>query len=126
MGRLLRSEEKAEAVLAPGLQPEGIVVATQAGAAPTDALGVMAIKDTQTRGGSDGHFRDYARVYDPITGPLRFALFGVLSSKTTPGDLHIDELGRALHANGKLLGVSLSPKTSENNPAEENGSHAQD
>lgn len=38
----------------------------------------------------------------------------------------IHELAIALHANGKLLGVTIHPKTSENNPEENNGSHAQD
>jgi spore germination protein YaaH len=38
----------------------------------------------------------------------------------------IEELSVALHADGKLLGVALHPKTSENNPAESNGSEAQD
>lgn len=35
-------------------------------------------------------------------------------------------LAQALHAEGKLLAVALHPKTSETNPAEDNGSHAQD
>lgn len=38
----------------------------------------------------------------------------------------IRELSEALHANDKLLAVALHPKTSETNPAEDNGSHAQD
>ena len=38
----------------------------------------------------------------------------------------IRELADALHTQGKLLGVGLHPKTSEGNPAEDNGSHAQD
>ena len=38
----------------------------------------------------------------------------------------IQELGNALHKNNKLLAVALHPKTSENNPKEDNGSHAQD
>lgn len=40
--------------------------------------------------------------------------------------LFIKELSEALHLKGKILGVALHPKTSENNPAEDNGSHAQD
>lgn len=38
----------------------------------------------------------------------------------------IEELASALHAKGKLLRVALHPKTSEINPMEDNGSHAQD
>ncbi|MBI4128648.1 MAG: hypothetical protein HY460_01235 [Parcubacteria group bacterium] len=38
----------------------------------------------------------------------------------------IQGLGNALHARGKMLAVALHPKTSETNPAEDNGSHAQD
>lgn len=38
----------------------------------------------------------------------------------------IRELAAALHAEGKLLAVGLHPKTSEGNPEEDNGSHAQD
>ncbi len=38
----------------------------------------------------------------------------------------IKELGLALHQKGKLLGVAIHPKTSEDNPKEDNGSHAQD
>ncbi|MBI3282638.1 hypothetical protein HYZ70_01005 [Candidatus Curtissbacteria bacterium] len=40
--------------------------------------------------------------------------------------LFIEELAENLHQNGKLLGVAIHPKTSENNPQEDNGSHAQD
>lgn len=35
-------------------------------------------------------------------------------------------LSQKLHENQKLLGVAIHPKTSENNPNEDNGSHAQD
>lgn len=38
----------------------------------------------------------------------------------------VEELAEALHEKGKLLGVAIHPKTSENNPAENNGSEAQD
>lgn len=38
----------------------------------------------------------------------------------------IRELSEALHAEHKLLAIALHPKTSETNPAEDNGSHAQD
>lgn len=38
----------------------------------------------------------------------------------------IEELSHALHAQQKLVGVAIHPKTSENNPDEDNGSHAQD
>lgn len=38
----------------------------------------------------------------------------------------IETLARQLHQKGKLLGVTIHPKTSENNPSEDNGSHAQD
>lgn len=38
----------------------------------------------------------------------------------------IEELAQALHEKGKLLGVAIHPKTSENNPAQDNGSAAQD
>ena len=40
--------------------------------------------------------------------------------------LFIDELGAALHAEGKLLGLTLSPKTSADDPQGANGSFAQD
>jgi len=40
--------------------------------------------------------------------------------------LFIKELSEALHKKGKVLGVALHPKTGENNPWEDNGSHAQD
>lgn len=40
--------------------------------------------------------------------------------------LFIEELAQALHQQGKILGVSIHPKTAEDNPAEDNGSHAQD
>lgn len=40
--------------------------------------------------------------------------------------IFIRELAEALHAKNKLLAVALHPKTSETNPAEDNGSHAQD
>ena len=38
----------------------------------------------------------------------------------------IRELAAELHEHDKLLGVGLHPKTGEGNPAEDNGSHAQD
>ena len=38
----------------------------------------------------------------------------------------IEEFAQALHKEGKILGVAIHPKTSENNPAEDNGSAAQD
>lgn len=38
----------------------------------------------------------------------------------------ISELSEELHARGKILGIALHPKTSENDPWEDNGSHAQD
>lgn len=40
--------------------------------------------------------------------------------------LFIKELSKELHKRNKILGVAIHPKTSENNPAEDNGSHAQD
>lgn len=40
--------------------------------------------------------------------------------------LFIEELANKLHQQGKILGVAIHPKTSENNPQEDNGSHAQD
>lgn len=40
--------------------------------------------------------------------------------------LFIKELAQALHANKKLLSIAIHPKTSKNNPIENNGSHAQD
>ena len=40
--------------------------------------------------------------------------------------LFIKELSFALHAKGKILGVSLHPKVGENNPEYSNGSEAQD
>lgn len=40
--------------------------------------------------------------------------------------LFIEELADKLHKKGKILGVAIHPKTSENNPTENNGSHAQD
>ena len=39
--------------------------------------------------------------------------------------IFIKELSQAIHAEGKLLGVAIHPKTSEDNPKEDNGSHAQ-
>lgn len=38
----------------------------------------------------------------------------------------IEELAEFLHGKGKILGVAIHPKTSENNPTEANGSQAQD
>lgn len=38
----------------------------------------------------------------------------------------VQELSTSLHSKGKILGVAIHPKTSENNPKEDNGSHAQD
>jgi spore germination protein YaaH len=38
----------------------------------------------------------------------------------------IQELSEALHAEGKILGIAIHPKTSEDNPREANGSQAQD
>ncbi len=38
----------------------------------------------------------------------------------------IEELARALHARGKLVGVAIHPKTDEGRPDEANGSQAQD
>lgn len=38
----------------------------------------------------------------------------------------IELLAQRLHQKGKLLGVTIHAKTSENNPNEDNGSHAQD
>jgi len=38
----------------------------------------------------------------------------------------IEALAQQLHQKGKLLGVTVHPKTSEDNPNENNGSHAQD
>lgn len=38
----------------------------------------------------------------------------------------IEELASAMHRKGKLVGVAIHPKTSEDNPQEDNGSHAQD
>jgi spore germination protein YaaH len=38
----------------------------------------------------------------------------------------IEELSDVFHKNGKLVGVAIHPKTSENNPKEDNGSQAQD
>lgn len=40
--------------------------------------------------------------------------------------LFIQELSRELHKKDKILGVAIHPKTSEDNPLEDNGSHAQD
>ena len=40
--------------------------------------------------------------------------------------LFIEELADKLHEKDKILGVAIHPKTSENNPEEDNGSHAQD
>ena len=40
--------------------------------------------------------------------------------------LFIEELAKALHAKEKILAVALHAKTSEFNPMEDNGSHAQD
>lgn len=40
--------------------------------------------------------------------------------------LFIQLLGEALQKQGKILAVALHPKTSEDNPMEDNGSHAQD
>jgi spore germination protein len=40
--------------------------------------------------------------------------------------LFIDELAYALHKKGKVLGVAIHPKTAEDKPEEDNGSHAQD
>jgi len=40
--------------------------------------------------------------------------------------LFIEELATKLHEKGKILGVAIHPKTSEDNPNEDNGSHAQD
>ena len=40
--------------------------------------------------------------------------------------IFIKELSKVLHNEGKLLGVAIHPKTSENKPSEDNGSHAQD
>ena len=38
----------------------------------------------------------------------------------------IEELSKELHKRDKILGVAIHPKTSEDNPNEDNGSHAQD
>lgn len=38
----------------------------------------------------------------------------------------IDELSDELHKDGKIVGVALHPKSGENIPSEDNGSHAQD
>ncbi len=40
--------------------------------------------------------------------------------------LFIEELSKELHKKDKILGVAIHPKTSEDNPLEDNGSHAQD
>jgi len=40
--------------------------------------------------------------------------------------LFIEELAQKFHQEGKLIGVAIHPKTSETNPDEDNGSHAQD
>lgn len=40
--------------------------------------------------------------------------------------LFIETLAARLHQQNKLLGVAIHPKTSEDNPEEDNGSHAQD
>lgn len=40
--------------------------------------------------------------------------------------LFVSELADALHRKNKMLGVSILPKTSEDDPKEDNGSHAQD
>lgn len=40
--------------------------------------------------------------------------------------LFIEELSKELHKKDKILGVAIHPKTSENNPKEDNGSRAQD
>lgn len=48
------------------------------------------------------------------------------SSQKENFSLLIEELADKLHEKGKILGVAIHPKTSENNPAENNGSHAQD
>ena len=40
--------------------------------------------------------------------------------------MFIKLLGKALKSQGKILAVALHPKTSEDNPMEDNGSHAQD
>jgi len=40
--------------------------------------------------------------------------------------LFIEELSQKLHNKGKTLGVAIHPKTSENDPQENNGAHAQD
>ncbi|OGH37704.1 MAG: hypothetical protein A3B44_00350 [Candidatus Levybacteria bacterium RIFCSPLOWO2_01_FULL_38_21] len=40
--------------------------------------------------------------------------------------LFIEELSKSLHKKGKVLGVAIHPKTSENDPQENNGAHAQD
>lgn len=40
--------------------------------------------------------------------------------------IFIEELSKELHKKNKILGVAIHPKTSEDNPHENNGSHAQD
>src|SRR3989344_2425776 len=40
--------------------------------------------------------------------------------------LFVEELADKLHQKGKVLGVAIHPKTSEDNPTEDNGSRAQD
>lgn len=59
----------------------------------------------------DGVYIDYEAL--PATDREAFTLF-------------IRDLGEALHAENKILAVAIHPKTSENNPLEDNGSAAQD
>lgn len=64
-----------------------------------------------TKGNFDGVIIDY----EALPGRMRkkYSLF-------------MARLSKGLHAHGKILAVALHPKTSEFNPREDNGSHAQD
>lgn len=72
---------------------------------------VADLMDLVNRMGFDGINIDY----EALPGKYRnnFTLF-------------IQSLGEALQNQGKILAVALHPKTSEDNPMEDNGSHAQD
>ncbi|HWN66349.1 MAG TPA: glycosyl hydrolase family 18 protein [Haliangium sp.] len=81
--------------------------------------------------GSEADRRDHIAALMALTRRMNFD--GIyLDYEELPGTYRedftrfVEELSEALHAEDKLLAVALHPKTSEDNPLEDNGSAAQD
>ncbi len=101
--RLLRDRDSAVEVLAPGLNPAGVVTAVDG----DEIVGVMLLKHRDWPEPMDGRFRDWMRTFGVVSGAARLVAFGAMEERAAQGVLVVDGIAVAPEARGLGIGSRL-------------------